>query len=317
MNARTRLAYIACFVLWGSTWMTIKVGLRDLPPLFFAGARMLLAAAILLPFAWRKGLFAEDRAVLRKMAFIGVLQIGIPYALMFAAQQWVPSALAAVLFASFPVWLVLIARVLLPGQRLTPRKLLAAFLGVAGIAVLQLPALRAQAFSSLAPLGGALILTAAVVAAFANVLVRRDLHAHAPLVMTFVQVFTGALVLVALSAALERGRPVAFTAPAVAALVYLAVFGTAVTYLCLFWLIPRVPMSAIGAIPLLDTTVAIVLGAVILHERVGWPLLAGGALVMAGTALASGAQAAHSTPPQGARVQSVQFPSCRPCRHPQ
>ena len=56
MNARVRIAYVACFVLWGSTWMTIKVGLRDLPPFFFAGTRMLLAAAILLPFAWRAGL---------------------------------------------------------------------------------------------------------------------------------------------------------------------------------------------------------------------------------------------------------------------
>ena len=70
-------------------------------------------------------------------------------------------------------------------------------------------------------------------------------------------------------------------------LVYLAVFGTAVTYLCLFWLIPRVPMSAIGAIPLLDTTVAVILGALVLQERIGWPLLFGGALVLAGVALAN------------------------------
>ena len=291
MNGRIRLAYIACFVLWGSTWMTIKVGLRDLPPLFFAGTRMLLAAAILLPFAWRAGLRLESREALRKMAAIGLLQIGIPYALMFAAQQWMPSALAAVLFASFPVWLVLVARLLLPDHPLTTRKLLAAFLGVAGIAVLQQPALHAQAFSPLAPLGGALVVAAAIVAAFANVLVRRELSSSSPLVMTFVQVFAGALVLVALSALLEHGRPVAFTAPAVGALIYLAVFGTAVTYLCLFWLIPRVPMSAIGAIPLLDTTVAVILGALILHEHVGWPLLAGGALVMAGTTLANQAPA--------------------------
>lgn len=61
--------------------------------------------------------------------------------------------------------------------------------------------------------------------------------------------------------------------------------GTAVTYLFLFWLILRVPLTAIGAIPLLDTTVAVGLGAVVLGEPLGWPLLAGGALVLAGAAL--------------------------------
>jgi drug/metabolite transporter (DMT)-like permease len=157
--------------------------------------------------------------------------------------------------------------------------------------VLQFPALRAQALSPLAPVGGALVIAAAIVAAVANVFVRKELQAHAPMVITFVQVFTGALLLVVLSQLLERGRPVAFTLPATAVLAYLAVFGTAVTYLCLFWLIPRVPMAAIGAIPLLDTTVAVTLGALVLRERIGWPLLAGGALVLTAVALANQAPA--------------------------
>jgi drug/metabolite transporter (DMT)-like permease len=291
VKARIRFAYFSCCILWGSTWMAIKIGLRDLPPLFFAGARMLLAAAILLPFAWRAGLRLQSRERLEKTAWIGLLQIGIPYALMFAAQQWLPSALTAVLFATFPVWLVLAARLLLHDQPLTPRKLTACALGVSGVLVLQLPALRAQDLSPLAPVGGALVIAAAIVAAFANVYVRKELQAQAPMVITFVQVFTGALFLVILSLLLERGRPAAFTLPATAVLVYLAVFGTAVTYLCLFWLIPRVPMAAIGAIPLLDTTVAVTLGALVLRERIGWPLLAGGALVLTAVALANQAPA--------------------------
>ena len=262
--------------------MAIKIGLRDLPPLFFAGTRMMLAAAVLFPFALRAGL-----TLTRPLAVIGVLQIGIPYALMFAAQQWLPSALAAVLFATFPVWLVLAARLLLPDQPLTPRKLAAAFLGVGGVAVLQVPALRASSLSALAPLGGGLVILAAIVVAFANVLVRKLLAPLPPVSVTFGQVLFGAVLLIALSLVLERGRPVAFTLPAVTVLVYLAVFGTAITYLCLFWLIPRVPISAIGAIPLLDTTIAVILGALVLRERIGWPLLAGGALVLTGAALAN------------------------------
>jgi len=287
MPLRIRAAYLSCCLLWGSTWMVIKLGLRDLPPFLFAGTRMLLAAAVLLPFAARAGLREYDRRDWGRVGFIGVLQIGLPYALLFAGQQWVPSALAAVLFASFPVWLVLIARLLLPGQPLTGRKIAAALLGIAGVALLQFPALKGQTLSPLAAAGGALVLTASAVIAFANVLVRKQLGGHRPLVITFVQVLAGSLLLLLLSAALERDKPASFTPASVAAIVYLAVLGTAVTYLCLFWLIPRVPMSAIGAIPLLDTTVAVTLGALVLGEALGWSLLAGGALVLSGAALAN------------------------------
>jgi drug/metabolite transporter (DMT)-like permease len=271
--------------------MVIKIGLRDLPPFLFAGARMLLASAVLLPFAIRAGLRGHGRRAWVAMASIGLLQIGVPYALLFAAQQWVPSALAAVLFATFPVWLALIAHVLLPDQRLTARKIAAAVLGVAGVVLLEIPALRGQELPALVHAGGALVVLASIVVAFANVLVRKELGALPAVVVTFVQVFAGALLLMLLAATLEARRDAAFTARATIAIAYLSVFGTAVTYLFLFWLIPRVPIAAIGAIPLLDTTVAVVLGTVVLQETIGWPLLAGGALVLSGAALANQAPA--------------------------
>ena len=164
MQLRIRAAYLCCCLLWGSTWMVIKLGLRDLPPFLFAGTRMLIAAAVLLPFAAGAGLRAYGPRDWGRVALIGLLQIGVPYGLLFAGQQWVPSALAAVLFATFPVWLVLIARLMLPGQPLTPRKIAAALLGIAGVFLLQLPALRGQALSPLAAVGGALVLSGAALA---------------------------------------------------------------------------------------------------------------------------------------------------------
>jgi len=78
MTFRIRAAYLCCCVLWGSTWMFIKFGLRDLPPLLFAGVRMLLAAAVLLPFAARTGLRGYGKRALGWMVLVGVLQIGSP-----------------------------------------------------------------------------------------------------------------------------------------------------------------------------------------------------------------------------------------------
>jgi drug/metabolite transporter (DMT)-like permease len=128
-----------------------------------------------------------------------------------------------------------------------------------------------------------------------------SLSHHAPIVLTFVQVASGAALLLLLSVALERRRVASWTPRAVGAVTYLAVFGTAIPYLSLFWLLPRVPVAAIGAIPLLDTTFAVCLGTFILREPIGSTLLIGGAMVLCGAALAnfSGAARLETLPESG------------------
>jgi drug/metabolite transporter (DMT)-like permease len=262
---------------------------------------MALATAVLLPFALRAGMRALPRAAWTRVGTVGLLQIGIPYGLLFAAQQWVPSSLAAVLFATFPVWLLLLARVLLPGQMLTPAKIAAAVLGTAGVAVLQAPALRGASFAANAAVGGGLIVAAAFVIALANVLIRRALTQVPPVVLTCIQVLAGSVLLALVAVALERDRTPVWSPRALGAVAYLAVFGTALPYLALFWLLGRIPVSAIGAIPLLDTTIAVTLGALVLHEPIGWNLVGGGAMVLAGAALAnfSGAARLETLPESG------------------
>jgi drug/metabolite transporter (DMT)-like permease len=284
---RVLFAYVFCCLLWGSTWLFIKLGLRDLPPLVFAAARMTLAAAVLLPFAARARFAGLRRSDLAVIAGVGLLQIGTPYALLFVGQQWVTSGLAAVLFATFPVWLLLLARALLPGQPLTAAKIAAAILGIAGVAVLQVPAMQRLSLGARAATGGAFIVAAAMLVALANVLIRRFLAHHVAVVLTFVQIAAGALLLIALATILEHGRAATWTPRALGAVAYLAIFGTALPYLFLFWLLPRIPVAAIGAIPLLDTTFAVFLGTVVLREPLELTLLLGGALVFCGAALAN------------------------------
>jgi drug/metabolite transporter (DMT)-like permease len=282
------LVYVAISVLWGSTWLFVRLGLADLPPLLFAGVRMAIAAAILAPFALRGGAWRELVGPARgRVALVGLFQVAIPFGLMFVGQQSVPSGLSAVLFATFPVWIALLAPLLLPGERLTGVKIASALLGIGGIVVLEGPHLLAVETSGAVAVGGALILLSSVIVALANVLVRRHLMAVSPLAMTAGQSVVGSVALLAAAFVLEAGRPAAFTPRATLALLYLAVFGTALTYLGLYWLTRRVPIAAIGAIPLLDTTVAVTLGAIVLDEPVGWPLAAGGALVLAAAGLAA------------------------------
>lgn len=288
MRPAVLVVYVLVALLWGSTWSVIRIGLEDLPPLRFAGLRMALAAALLAPFLLRGGAWrALSGRTGRLVALVGLFQIALPYGLMFVAQQWVPSNLAAVLFATFPVWIALLARLLLPDERLGPGKIAAALFGIAGVALLQLPHLGRVDGSGRLALGSGLIVLASIVVALANVLVRRHLTAVSPLTMTAGQTAVGAVALLAAAIVFEHGAPGTYTPRAIAALSYLAVFATVITYIGLYWLVPRVPISAIGAIPLLDTTVAVALGALLLDEQVGWHLAAGGAMVLGAAGLAA------------------------------
>jgi drug/metabolite transporter (DMT)-like permease len=281
------LVYVAIAVLWGSTWLVIRLGLRDLPPFLFAGLRMTAAALLLAPLALRGGALPGLLAARRQVASIGLLQVAVPYGLMFVAQQWVPSGLSAVLFATFPIWITLVARWMIPGERLTPARIASALVGVAGVAVLEAPHLGGLSGSRALTAGSALIVLASIVVAFANVLARRQLARTSPLALTAGQSAVGGVLLLAASLLTEQGRSASFTPGAVAAVLYLAIFGSGLTYIGLYWLLPRIPLAALGVLPLLDTTVAVFLGAAVLAEPLGWTMAAGGSMVLAAGALAA------------------------------
>lgn len=288
--AGRRLAvYVFLCLVWGSTWLVIKIGLRDLPPLAFAGWRMAIACALLAAFAWRDRKRRPTAHEALLIGWSGLLQIGVAYALIFEASRKIESGLTALLFASFPIWVGLFGHWMLPDEPLTRRTLAAGALGLAGVAVIEAPAL-ARAFSSRpGPLlvGGLLVLGSAVVSAYANVLNKRSFADVPPTINVWGQTFVGAAFLLVLAATLEHAAPARWTTTAVACLAYLAVFGTALGFLGLFWLIPRVPVAVVGSIPLADTVVAVALGAAILGEKLPGRVFLGGVLILAGVLLST------------------------------
>jgi drug/metabolite transporter (DMT)-like permease len=293
---RLLLAYTACFVLWGSTWSVVKLGLEDLPPLLFAGTRMMLAGLVLLPLSGlhRTRLGARTWGLL---VGVGVLQIALPYGLLFVAQQWIPSSWSALLFSTYAVWLLLVGRLLLPDQPLTPMKLVSAALGLAGIVALQREQLHGLSLSGQVVLGCALTLLATVSISLANVLVRRSLGHVATGLSVCVQTLSSSVLLLAGAFLFESHLPAHWTPRAVLVIAYLAVCATALTYQLLFWLLSRVPLTVIGVMPLLDTLVAVLLGVGMLGERVDSSLLVGGALILASAALANLTPSTSRPPP--------------------
>ena len=283
---RVTLAYCFCFLTWGSTWAVAKVALEDVPPLRLVGVRMLLAGLVLVPFIRTQEGSLQKGDWGRVMA-VGALQIGLPFGMMFVGQQWIASSWAALLFATYPVWVLLVGRVLMPDQHLTPRKLLAAVLGVTGVGALQYAQLGALAVSGSVVVGGLLILSAAGLLSVANVLVKQHLGHVPPHLMVCVQTLTSSLPLLGASFVFEAGASVHWTPRALGALVWLALGGTVVTYQLFYWLLPRLTLSALGAMALLDALVAVVLGVGVLREPLTPSVLVGGLLILSATVLAN------------------------------
>ena len=288
LSGRRLAVYVFLCAVWGSTWLVIKIGLSDLPPLRFAAFRMALACLLLAPAAL-SGRWRPSGREARVMALSGFLQIGLTYACIFIASQWIASGLAAILFASFPICVALFAHFLLPDEPLTRRVAASAAMGVAGVAVIEAPA----AAGFLAPAhgrllaGGSLVFAAAVVSAYANILNKKFLSRVPPFANVWGQTLVGSAVLLLAAATLEAGVPARWTVSAFVSLAYLALFGTVLTFAGLFWLIPRVPVSVIGTIPLVDTLIAVLLGGLFLRERLSPRILAGGVLILAGVVLSS------------------------------
>jgi len=286
VRGRTLLLYSTCCLIWGSTWLAIKIGLDDLPPFFFAGLRMGIACLMLTAFVFRV-LPRPGSSEIRAIALAGFLQIGVSYALIFAAERTIASGLTAVLFATYPVWISLFAHALLPEEPLRATAALAGLLAMAGVAILELPAIETAVAGGRFPAAALLPLGASIASAFANVWMKRRLSDVHPRVNLWGQTLVGSVFLLALSFGLETGRPARWTLRAVGALAYLSVFGTVVAFLALFWLIPRVPMATVGVIPLIDTLVAVALGALVLGEPVGARLWTGAAMILAGATVVS------------------------------
>ena len=287
-SARRRDLGIFWFLsaLWSGNWLWIKVGLAGLPPFRFAGLRMALACLLLAPFVLRRPRPSVSREEARWIALVGFLQIGVSYACVFTAEQWIDSGLTALLFASFAIWVPVFGHFLLADEPLTGRVFLAILLGLSGVAVIEGPALARAETLTAGPLaaGGLLVLTSAVVSAFSAVVVKKRLSRVPAPANVWGQALVAAPVLLAASAVFESGTPSRWTTGSVAALAYLAVVGT-FTVLGTQWLIPRLPVAVVGTFPILNTLLALLWGRLLGHERITARAAVGGVLILAGVLL--------------------------------
>ena len=254
------LAWLTLCVVWSSTWLAIKIGLRDLPPISFVAIRFLIAIIVLITVSiGRTRLLPLRRNDYALLAITGVLMFAVNYTLLFWAELHVSSGLAAVLQATIPIFGILFAHWMLPDEPLRFQKLAGAIIALGGVALI---CGRLLGFNgSLAFWGGVAVVFGAGSAAYANVLVKARSIQLAPAMLAAWQMIFGTAPLLALGFAVD-GNPARFhwTATAIFCLLYLAIIGSALTFLLLYWLLPRLTVAQLQSISLITPPGAVMLG---------------------------------------------------------
>lgn len=279
---RTTWIWLFLGVIWGSSWLFIKLGLETVPPFTLAGIRFLLAAVVMWAYlAVRRLHFRHSRRDWVLMIGTGLLTFGVDYGLVFWGESHISAGLTSILFSTMPLFVLLLAHFVIPAERMTRLKLVGILVGIGGVAMIF--SHQIQGADSLAAWGSAAVLVAAALEAIASVLIRK-LGGHLdPAVLTTVQMSVGFVPLLVIGLIFE-GSPFGsqWTPMAWTSLLYMAIVGSAIGFALLYWLLKRIGAVSCGLLIPYSTFVAVLLGIAVLNEGFSWHTAVGGLLVILG-----------------------------------
>jgi drug/metabolite transporter (DMT)-like permease len=283
MSARAWTAFAAVSTLWGMPYLFIKIAVDDgVPPAFLAFVRVALGAAVLMGLAWKAGTLAPLRGRWRWLTAYAIFEIAIPFPLIASGEQHVASSLAAIIIASVPLFIALLALRFDPAERATGSRLAGLVLGLAGVVALvgiDVGGRRNEL------IGAGAILLAAVGYAIGPMIYKRQLADLDPRATMGASLVLAAIVLAPLAAV---DAPSA--APSVSALIALVVLGlfcTAAAFVFFGALIAEVGPGRALVITYVAPVVAVALGVTVLGERPGAGAVAGLLLILAGSWLST------------------------------
>ena len=279
------IIWLVLCLIWGTTWVFIKVGLEDLPPITFAAARFILAVLILAVIIFvQKIPFPKTARDWKLLALTGVLQFSVNYSLVFWSEQHITSGLAAVLQAMITVFGLVLAWIHLPNERITRLKIIAVFLGICGVAVIFIEQLQIN--SLLAFAGCAAVVVGAYAAAHGSILVKAYGGNMHPAMLVFGQMICGILPIIIYAVTVE-GNPLAlnWTRRAIICVLYLTIFGTIAAFWLYYWLLSKIESTKAMMISLVTPLVAVIVGWIFLGERLPAQTILGGVLILSSIGL--------------------------------
>ncbi len=286
MRTRPLLAFFLLAFIWGTTWLAIKFVVREMPPLTAAGLRFAVAAILLGLFAgWRGRSLSWNRLSLaerRLLLALSLLMFAVPYALIFYGEQFITSALTAILFASAPAFTLLYDSLRAGRNLLTGERLAGLGLAFTGILIIFVPRLAGPPTELL---GAFAIVVAAATSSVGLVWAKHGGHGIDTLVGTTWQMGIGACWLLLAALMLERPTLERYSAAALLGLAYLALFGSCITFVLFYGLLKQMAPVQLSSLAFVTPVVAVFVGWLVLGEVLGRSTLVGAVVVLAGVAL--------------------------------
>ncbi len=279
------LGFVIVSLIWGSTWLGIKLGLESIPPLFGVAMRFTLAFLVLLVIVMvRRSSVPRDRSAILLYISLALFSFSLPYALVYWGEQYIPSGLASILFTIYPFVVAGLSHFFLPAEKITAYKLAGIILGFIGILVI----FHADIRPGEGDLKGmAAIVGSTVLQATALVIVKRMGRHVDPVTMNFAGMGVGLIVMYTLAFAFEDPGQIRFDANGIISILYLGSFGTVVTFVIFYWLLKRVQAVYLSLMTLVTPVLAVILGALWLHETMAPSVFSGAILVFMGILVAN------------------------------
>ena len=276
--------YALLCLIWGSTWLVIKIGYGGLGPFNVAAHRFLMAGTVLLPIVPLLGArWPTGRAEWTLVAFVGLVLFAADYGLIYWSEQFLDSGLTSILFATLPIITMALAHVYIPGDRVTARKLSGTLLAFVGIVALFGDRVRLDPSNAVPML--AVVASAVCSAAVGVASKRHGLTLH-PAALNAPAMLVGAAALAATSVIAGDGLRLPRDPATWSAVAYLAVAGSVVTFLVYFSLLKTWSVTSLSFISVFTPAIALVLGFVFLDVRPTFWTGLGAALVLGGVTMA-------------------------------
>jgi drug/metabolite transporter (DMT)-like permease len=276
MKPRIILALVALSIIWGSTWMAIRVLVTAIPPMHSASLRFLLASVILLPIIqWKKLPWPTGRG-LRATLLLSLSMIAVPSALTFWSEQRLSSGLTALIFGAMPLMTAFLTP-WMAGRSVPRRAWQAMIVGLGGLGLVMSGAILISLWQAL---GALAVLLAVLLYAASSVYAKEALIEVHPFVGTSIQFFLGGIWLALASLAFERGRTSTWSTQAIIALVFLSIFASALSFTLYYWLLQHIEAYQLTSLQLVVPILAVAEGALFMLEPVPWTMIAGAAVVL-------------------------------------
>ena len=302
MKHERTLAYVAfatiCLV-WGTTYLGIRIALETIPPLLLTGSRFIVAGLIMIAVAKLRGeTLPRDLRTLANLALVGLLMVGVGNLAVVWAEQWVPSGIASLLVATAPFWMAIIEAFRTGGERVDRRGVIGMLIGFAGVAMLVTPRGSGGAWSVGFLLGALAIQIGDLCWQLGSVHGKYNLR-HVPLLSSAaLQMLSGGVIVTIVGLLIGEAPRFTLTPRTFAALAYLTLFGSVIAYSAYTFALAHMRTTHTSLYAYVNPVVAVFLGWLILKEPLTWLSIVAMMIILAGVALVqtSGRKRASEAP---------------------